>query len=59
MLKKLLLLGLVSGLLSGILSIIYTRVAHYLGVDFSVIITPVKMIVSSVLAWWPPSGSGC
>jgi hypothetical protein len=50
MLKKLLYLGAVAGILSGILSIIYTRVyTHYLGVDFSTVVTPVKMIVSSVL----------
>lgn len=50
MLKKLLLLGAVSGLLAGVLSLIYSRVyAHYLGVDFTSIATPAKMIVASVV----------
>jgi len=50
MLKKLLLLGVVSGILSGILSIIYAKIyTHYLGVDFSTIATPVKIIVSSLV----------
>jgi DMSO reductase anchor subunit len=50
MFKKLLLLGLVSGLLAGVLAWVYSRVySHYLGVDFSTIATPVKMIVASVI----------
>ncbi|HTJ11710.1 MAG TPA: hypothetical protein VL547_06785 [Dinghuibacter sp.] len=50
MLKKLLLLGAVSGLLAGILSLIYSKIySHYLGVDFSTIASPVKMIASSVI----------
>ncbi|TDX01254.1 hypothetical protein [Dinghuibacter silviterrae] len=50
MLKRLLLLGAVSGLLAGILSWTYSKVySHYLGVDFSTIATPVKMIVACVI----------
>jgi hypothetical protein len=50
MLRKLLLLGLVSGILAGLLSVIYAKFyTHYLGVDFSTIATPVKIMLSSVL----------
>lgn len=55
MVKKLLLLGVVSGLLAGVLALIYSRVyAHYLSTDagyadYSTIATPVKMILASVI----------
>ena len=50
MTKKLFLLGGVSGLLAGILSLTYSKVySHYLGVDFSTVATPVRMIVASVV----------
>jgi hypothetical protein len=48
--KKLLILGAVSGLLAGILSFVYSKVyAHYLGLDFSSIASPAKMILASVI----------
>jgi hypothetical protein len=50
MLKKLLLLGVVSGLLAGIASVIYQRVyTASLGADFSKIAMPVGIVVSSVI----------
>jgi hypothetical protein len=50
MLKKLLLLGVVSGLLAGVLALIYSKVyAHYLEVDYTSIATPVKMIAASTI----------
>jgi hypothetical protein len=50
MLKKLFLLGGVSGLLAGGLSVIYSKAyAHYIGVDFSTVTTPVRIIVGSLL----------
>jgi hypothetical protein len=48
--KKLLLLGAVSGLLAGILSLIYSKVyAHYLMLDYSSIASPAKMILVSLI----------
>ncbi len=50
MLKRLLLLGVVSGLLAGIASLIYQKVySTSLGVDFSGIVKPVGIVISCVI----------
>ena len=50
MLKKLLLLGAVSGILAGIVSLIYQRVySSSLGVDFSAIVKPAGIFIACVV----------
>jgi len=50
MLKKLLLLGAVSGLLAGIVSVVFQRVySTSLGVDFSSVAKPVGIVISSTI----------
>ena len=50
MLKRLLLLGVVSGILAGIASLIYQKVySTSLGVDFSKIAKPVGIVISCVV----------
>jgi hypothetical protein len=50
MLKKLLLLGVISGVLAGIASIIYQKVyASSLGEGFTGVVTPVNIMVGSIV----------
>jgi heme O synthase-like polyprenyltransferase len=50
MLKKLLLLGVVSGLLAGVTSLIYGRVyTHLLGVDFSTVAKPIGIVIGCLM----------
>jgi hypothetical protein len=50
MLKKPLLLGTISGLLAGVVSLVYSNLyVKLLAVDYSSLVTPTKIIISSLL----------